>query len=282
MLMRAQNIDFFNPQVLFITHNFIGKDDLPKIQYHCHSFVEFTIVTSGTINYNIDGNKYSLKENDVLIANPGVYHQGLVDRHTVCSELFIGIANLNIDSVSANYVRALDGAPILSITKYKKEFAQCLKAIIKEQRLRQLGHSFILKSLVMQLIIILYREMEHCSSSDCCPTNQLIIEDTKSIVQNLIDYMSDYYMTDITLDYLSEIMHISPAYISKIFKEETGSSPIQYLIQIRMDMAKSFLASPEVSIKEVSNKVGYQDAYYFSRLFKKHYGVSPSAYRDGF
>lgn len=280
MLINTQNIDLFNPQVLFITHSVANGEHVPKTQYHCHNFIEFSIVTSGQLNYNIEGSYHELKKDDVMVFNPGVYHQALINRDTICTELHIGIENLNIDCLSPNYMRALEGAPIVSIKKYKEEFTQCCNEIVKEHRLKPLGHSFVLKSLVMKLIIILYREMDQCSYPPSRQTTELISSDNKVIVQSLIDYMSFYYMEAISLDYLSRIMYLSPAYISKIFKEETGTSPINFLIEIRLEKARELLEATPMNIKEISKTVGYSDAYYFSRLFKKHYGKSPSTWRE--
>jgi YesN/AraC family two-component response regulator len=66
--------------------------------------------------------------------------------------------------------------------------------------------------------------------------------------------------------------------MSKLFKQETGESPINYLIKIRMEKAKELLVKEELSVKEIANSVGYQDAYHFSKLFKKYTGNSPSDY----
>ena len=75
-------------------------------------------------------------------------------------------------------------------------------------------------------------------------------------------------------------MYLSPVYISKIFKEETGESPINYLIKIRLEKARDILIKDDnSSIKSIANEVGYEDAYHFSKLFKKYYGISPLYYR---
>ena len=69
--------------------------------------------------------------------------------------------------------------------------------------------------------------------------------------------------------------------ISKIFKEETGEAPINYLIKMRLERARIQLESDNgQSIKAISNSVGYDDVYYFSKLFKKYYGMSPVHYRS--
>jgi YesN/AraC family two-component response regulator len=75
-------------------------------------------------------------------------------------------------------------------------------------------------------------------------------------------------------------MYLSPVYISKIFKEETGESPINYLIKIRLEKAKDILLNSDSgSIKNIANQVGYDDVYHFSKLFKKYYGISPLYYK---
>jgi Transcriptional regulator containing an amidase domain and an AraC-type DNA-binding HTH domain len=82
------------------------------------------------------------------------------------------------------------------------------------------------------------------------------------------------------LEQIAHNIYLSPVYISKIFKEETGESPINYLIKIRLEKAKDILQSKDSgSIKNIANQVGYEDVYHFSKLFKKYYGVSPLYYR---
>ena len=73
---------------------------------------------------------------------------------------------------------------------------------------------------------------------------------------------------------------MSSYYISKIFKKETGDTPINYLISLRMKKSKDLLEQfPERSIRSVAADVGYEDAYHFSKLFKKYYGISPLYYK---
>lgn len=102
----------------------------------------------------------------------------------------------------------------------------------------------------------------------------------KYVVEQIIDYFETHYSEKISLDQIAENMYLSSFYISKIFKSETGDTPIRHLIDIRLDRAKKLLESgTEGSIQEVASMVGYDDAYHFSKLFKKKYGISPSQVR---
>ena len=96
----------------------------------------------------------------------------------------------------------------------------------------------------------------------------------------MLNYFEDHYSEKISLDQIAENMYLSPFYISKIFKSETGDTPIRHLINIRLEKAKELLEGGcDGSIQEVAASVGYDDAYHFSKLFKKHFGISPSQVR---
>ncbi|MGL4343977.1 MAG: AraC family transcriptional regulator [Cellulosilyticaceae bacterium] len=273
MLTNTLSIDLFNPHIMFIIHGVTDKDHLYTCSYHSHDFLELSIVTDGEIDYLINDKHYHLTKGDVLVSNPGTLHQALITPDTTCEEIHIGITNLHIDSsCQMDTIQAPNLEPIVHIARFYKEFLECCHLIKKEQRLRSLGHTFTLKALVMQLIILLYREMRSASESD----TPFASDDKQVVIQNMIDYMTHHYMEDITLDTLSKMMFISPTYISKIFKEETGTSPINYLIQIRLEKALELLEKENIPISTVSKMVGYQDAYYFSKLFKKNYGFPPS------
>lgn len=91
--------------------------------------------------------------------------------------------------------------------------------------------------------------------------------------------MEKYFSDEITLDMLAESAGMTPSYFSKKFKEQLGVSPIQYLLEIRMKVARDLLKEQEQNVKQISQKIGFQDEFYFSRKFKSYYGVSPRLYR---
>lgn len=97
----------------------------------------------------------------------------------------------------------------------------------------------------------------------------------RDVVQESIEYMVNNYKEYITLKSLSERFGKSEQQFSYIFHKYTGIRPINYLIEHRMEMAMQFLTLEGLSVKETAEKVGYQDPFYFSRLFKKHMGKSP-------
>lgn len=109
------------------------------------------------------------------------------------------------------------------------------------------------------------------------------IEDSKTQgistqVKEAITFINGNYKVDLNLEDVANNVAISPQYFSKVFKEETGRSFIEYLTHLRLEEAKKLLKENNLSIKEICFEVGYKDPNYFSRLFKKQVGCRPTEY----
>ncbi|MFE4353692.1 AraC family transcriptional regulator [Peribacillus butanolivorans] len=102
--------------------------------------------------------------------------------------------------------------------------------------------------------------------------------DTIRKTEQIINYLTENYSSQIKLAELANHVGISSSYLGSLFKEVTGKSPISYLIDIRVHKAKDMLLDG-YSVAETAFNVGFNDIYYFSKCFKKNAGVNPSKYR---
>lgn len=93
-------------------------------------------------------------------------------------------------------------------------------------------------------------------------------------------YIEEHFTEDLSLEQLAQMVNLSPFYLSKCFKEEFGISYVDYMTQCRIYRAKEYIRQGGLSFKEIAYSVGYHDPNYFSRVFKKVCGLSPSQYRD--
>lgn len=101
------------------------------------------------------------------------------------------------------------------------------------------------------------------------------------MVEQAVEYMHRFYMEPLTLEQIAGSFGMKPKYFSYLFHKYTGISPMNYLIEYRMNRAEELLLDPSVSVRDIARCVGYADAYYFSRLFKKRKGVAPNEARAG-
>jgi AraC family transcriptional regulator, arabinose operon regulatory protein len=98
-------------------------------------------------------------------------------------------------------------------------------------------------------------------------------------VAQSIDYMKQHLGQPLRLAALAAMANLSPSHFSAVFKEQTGYSPIDYLIRLRMHHACQLLDTTALPVKEIAARLGYEDQLYFSRLFKAVNEVAPSDYR---
>lgn len=100
------------------------------------------------------------------------------------------------------------------------------------------------------------------------------------IVDIAITYMRESLDRSISVEELADHINYSTSYLYSLFKEKTGYSPIHYFNHLKIQKACQYLSFTNMSIKEISYKLGFNDPFYFSRLFKKLMELSPTAYRE--
>ena len=108
--------------------------------------------------------------------------------------------------------------------------------------------------------------------------SQSNIDYSNHIVQVTKEYLENHYAEDISLEDIAEQVNISPQYFSKLIKKTTGFNFIDWLSMLRVKKAKELLTNSNLTVKEVCFMVGYKDPNYFSRIFKKRIGITPSEY----
>ena len=101
------------------------------------------------------------------------------------------------------------------------------------------------------------------------------------VKKKISDYIEEHYMYELSMQDVARIMNYSEAYFCKLFKQCFDQNFTSYLTEYRMEQAKRLLQEPTVNIKEVGKAVGYTDANYFAKVFKRATGHSPTEYRMG-
>ena len=92
-------------------------------------------------------------------------------------------------------------------------------------------------------------------------------------------YMKEHYQRDISLSELAEVAGVSPNYLSRLFKEETGINFVDWLNKLRIEKAVQLMENSTMKIYEIAEKVGFSNYKYFSSIFKKITGHTPKQYQ---
>ncbi len=278
----------FPPLPVLVT---VSKVKFPKsIQHYERTFSLYDIifVRSGTLYMTEDGIPYEIRENQMLVLEPGKLHYG----HIPCEEdtliYYIHVQHLQARRlVHAEDIRWLTALPITTyrdlepqeqfmyIPKFKElntnQIWSLLNDMIDLRNLSVVEQMLPLQALFGQLLMLLQK----MSKTSLNYHSQQICDD-------IIVYLNEHLDKPFRLEEMSQRLNFSIDYLTKCLKKHTDLTPLQYLNRIRMLKARDLLEHSELSLREISSHVGISDMNYFFRLFRKHIGMPPAKYRASF
>ena len=260
-----------------------NPDDLSQCA-HIHDEIEIVYVLRGALSLNINGTMHRLKKNDIAIINRLV-------PHNFCDSKFSRNILLQFKpTVVYEANKAIDIkylAPFLYTQEFDFFVAPCdnpaLKEIVNviseiEKRIKNRGiaYDLAIESCLIRLLYLMYQAQIF---------NSEIIDriKTKRNLQNLstlLKYLDEHYDEVITLEQACTITKLDYHYFSRVFKEKTGMTFVEYLSFIRILNAQKLLVESDIPISDIAKKVGIPNISYFNRKFKARNGVSPGQYRE--
>lgn len=105
-------------------------------------------------------------------------------------------------------------------------------------------------------------------------------EDDSSLIQKIKNLVEKEYMHDVSLSYVAEKVNLAPAYVSYVFKKETGQTLIKYITETKMEKARLLLEEGVLKMGQIAKACGYENQSYFNRAFKNYYGLTPKQFRE--
>lgn len=108
---------------------------------------------------------------------------------------------------------------------------------------------------------------------------EVAIPEQKTLLQQIEQYVEQNYKSKISLDEIADELHVNRSYLSRFYKNKTGVNLFDEILKLRIESAKEYLLKTDMKTYEVSEAVGFEDAGYFSKMFKKIMGVSPKEFR---
>lgn len=156
-------------------------------------------------------------------------------------------------------------------TRTSLEYTRIFKQMILELQRHQSNYPEMLALLLRQLLILIHRQLT--------TENKIknVYLDTE--MEKAIQYFNDNYNTEINIEAYAASRGMSVGWFIRCFKQYTGTTPMRYIVSLRITNAQVLLETTDYNVTEIGNIVGYDNPLYFSRIFKKQKGVSPSEYR---
>lgn len=264
------------------------------------------IILSGEMYLQEDENKYILQQDDYIFLQPGHTHFGY--KASQCEYYYIHFPEncligwdcheipQIIHLITENNKLAYQGDPFSDdlYTKYKL-FVPKDRHIYSHSALQQIGmymdeiillekkqlshYKLVCSSLFIQILILISRDFV----SHLFPEHQhnLSSANTQKIYA-LINYIHINYAEQITSKQISEYFDVNFDSLNRLFKQKTGFTIFRYLKQVRLNHARELLTTTQLKLDEISEQTGFCDQYYFSRVFKNEFGISPKKYSSGF
>ena len=140
---------------------------------------------------------------------------------------------------------------------------------------------YCLKPFVKGEIIDCLEKAQNLIEQNVVPTKLMSSYQTgNESVDKMLKYIHDHFHTDFSVQELANICHINYNYAGQLFRHATGETINNYVMSVRMDKAAELLRDTDLSIADVATEAGYNDYFYFAKIFKKYWGTTPSIFRN--
>lgn len=251
--------------------------------WHWHPEIELTYIHKGEMLYNVNQNTFHLKEGQVLFGNANALHAGYMYHNQDCQyipvtfdpKLIYGffqstICTRYVDPVIQNL--AVCAVHIDYSEKWHETFRDRMLEVISLDKQKPDFYELDI-SIRMQLLWRLL--VEHLPHQPVSTTSDFTEYER---IRRILSYIEQNYMNQITLDDISEHIHLCESECTRLFKRHMNTTLFSFLQEYRIERSLEYLNTKE-SISSIAEKTGFSDSNYYSKVFSKIKGCSPREYR---
>lgn len=257
-----------------------GDEPTPDV----HDFWEIVHVCDGEFKVTIDGVLHELSRGECIIYPPLSLHKGAMPQHAT-----LDIVSFETDS---EIPRVLAGVPI-RLSEYEislfKEITELggMSLMRPAESGTQLGGMVVREGVFPPTLEILKKKIELMFLEIYAHRlNDTLKNSLKKYKRELVSSLNDYFRMNInkalTLEEISRALSVSVSRLKEISREALGVSPISYFIDLKIDAAKRLIRESSLSFTEIAERLGFSSVHYFSKLFRKKVGMTPSEFAKTF
>lgn len=253
-----------------------------KYEEHIHNDWEFLYADSGSLDYKTSGEMHHLSRGEIIFHRPGVLHGTFCDGEHSASffNMIFSSKSRAMKCFEERPIRVpLDLIPLLdSIIKESERTYFVSRDILQKRIDAPDDGEQIVQSLTELFLLRLRRHI--LKKNDISSHSGLRAENFEFSTDEIVKYLSENITSNISLDKLAEHFHFGKTYLCVQFKKKTGKSIIDYFLDIKISKSKTLLRETKDTIAQISDMLGFGSPEYFSRIFKKRTGYSPTEFRN--
>ncbi|MBR3943337.1 MAG: helix-turn-helix transcriptional regulator [Clostridia bacterium] len=225
-------------------------------------------IAAGQGYFYFDDTETIVTKGNMVLYRPGdqqVYYYNASDKTEVYWVHFTGA---EVETYLAHY--GLPEDEQVFFTGTSPDYQRIYNQIIQEMQLRRANYEELLTLLLCHIFLLINRYHTEGMYAGTDVMNE---------IERAAHYFNDHYTKDICIEEYARSRAMSKSWFIHCFKKIMKITPMQYIVSLRLSAAKNFLERTDKNVTEISYAVGYDNPLYFSRLFKKHVGLSPLAYK---
>ena len=259
-----------------VSYQCLSEYDSNSFMWHCHPEIEITYVKEGSMHYRINNRSFHLKEGDIIFCNSNALHSGEMENQEDCSyipitfdpKLIYGffqstICTRYVDPVIQNL--AVCAVHIDYSEKWHETFRDRMLEVISLDKKKPDFYELDMWRLLV----------EHLPHQPVSTTSDFTEYER---IRRILSYIEQNYMNQITLDDISEHIHLCESECTRLFKRHMNTTLFSFLQEYRIERSLEYLNTKE-SISSIAEKTGFSDSNYYSKVFSKIKGCSPREYR---
>lgn len=238
---------------------------------HRQEEFEFIFIIDGIIRYFCDEEEFEVKAGDAYFISPGQIHE----EHSISEPISFYYLKFNLFDYKGQQINRLTNDLSKQVFHDIGSHVKTLfEKVYLESSNKFLGYQQIVENTIIEILINIERYLGPEFSKHSIQKN------IDSVVFTIRDEIQNNVGKNYTLDELSDKYAINKFYLIRAFKKNTGESIIEFITKVKMLDAQRQLSNTNNSIKSISYSLGYQNQYYFSRVFKAYFKMTPKQFRQ--
>ncbi|WP_019423065.1 AraC family transcriptional regulator [Paenibacillus sp. OSY-SE] len=261
---------------------------------HTHDYIQIWYVLKGEFKHTINHRTYNMVKGNLFVIPPFAVHRVEMipgqDMEVIGCEFLPHFINERFekadwskDCFDFSYLEQFlideeQITPKVVLTgEADMEVSRLLEEMLAEYRQSKRYFELVLKANLLKLLSVIIREYTKLADKPSEEDDR--VEKYRDLMTSVTEYIHVHFAEELRLERLCRQFSLSKTYFCYLFKRFTGKTFNDYLIDLRVRKAAEWLVETDMSVTEICFGVGFNDLAYFSRMFKRHTGVSPSQYK---